>query len=439
MISSASHSGASPIKRGGLHPQHSAASLDSKTTGNDTQPMSVLQLQLFCQVRATVMSRGFCTQECAMLGAGRAAAPHNLCPATVLLCSQHPTVDFGSVSVGSHVTHILRAENPTLLNQVSGCCLCAGARAGVLHTSSLHTRLRVQRPHSTTAPRAADRLLPCAQHLSVDKVPLQDGFSLAADPSLPAAASLSWSSSVPPHSSVLVPITWRPTTAGAVSKLLVFKLDGKHRLQVKLLGKAVMQFSQQPHRSTDQSARHGMRHGSDAAAKKAGALSSSTNATSGSGAARPAGASAVQGITAPRPRSGGSSSMAPPSAAPGAARASKPAVSSQFKAPARTSAAAAGSLRLKARPAAAAAAAAAAAPPQGAGGGAISRPGSSVPATPRSVRSSMTMSAVAMTPAGRPGGSRPHSGGGGSSSSSMASACKAPSSTRKTFRFFHTE
>ncbi|WIA17340.1 hypothetical protein OEZ85_014203 [Tetradesmus obliquus] len=108
-----------------------------------------------------------------------------------LFC-QHPTLDFGTVAVGSRKTLYLKAENSTLLNQ----------------------------------------------HLAAEKVPVQDGFSLSEDPALPGAASLNWSSSVIPHSSVVLPVSWQPSAAGAVSKLLILKLDGKHRLQVKLRLKA---------------------------------------------------------------------------------------------------------------------------------------------------------------------------------------------------------
>jgi len=70
------------------------------------------------------------------------------------------------------------------------------------------------------------------QHVAVEKVPVEDGFTLSEDASLPAAASLAWSNSVAPHSTLLLPITWQPSASGAISKLITFKLDGKHRLQV---------------------------------------------------------------------------------------------------------------------------------------------------------------------------------------------------------------
>lgn len=287
------------------------------------------------------------------------------------------------------------------------------------------------------------------QHLGVDKVPGQDGFSLSADPSLPAAASLNWSSAVAPHSSVLLPITWRPTAAGSVSRLIVFKLDGKHRLQVKLLGKAVVQFNQPAGRQTDQSSRP---RGTDAAGRK---VISSGSPGAQTKQVAPAPAAAAQARASQQPA---------PAAAPGPAAASASGSSTarsstvgppaRFKAPTRSSAA--GSLKLKPQASQAQAAAAAgtkaaaaikapaatgAAHPQSAG--VRSSPwqeaagfagGMVVPATPRGSRiGAHPPASTPVTAAGKIGR------GTGLSSSLTSSSQKAPSSARKTFRFFHTE
>jgi hypothetical protein len=70
------------------------------------------------------------------------------------------------------------------------------------------------------------------QHITVDKLPAGQGFSLSADPDLPPAASLSWGAHVGPQDSRHLPVTWQPQEAGPLTELLCFKLDGKHRLQV---------------------------------------------------------------------------------------------------------------------------------------------------------------------------------------------------------------
>jgi hypothetical protein len=280
----------------------------------------------------------------------------------------------------------------------------------------------------------------------MDKVPVQDGFSLSADPSLPAAASLNWSSAVAPHSSVLLPITWRPNAAGSVSRLLVFKLDDKHRLQVKLLGKAVMQFNQPSGRQTDQSSRASGLHGTDAAGKKA--LTSSSTGAQHKQAVPP---SAATQPKAPQQQSGPAAGARPASGS-STARSSGVAPPARFKAPARSSAA--GSLKLKpqappsgqaaagakAAPAAAKRPASAAAPARTQS--AATRPspwqeaasgagGAVVPATPRGSRIG-AQPAPASTPVSA---ASKGSKGLGLTSSSQ----KAPSSSRKTFRFFHTE
>lgn len=282
-------------------------------------------------------------------------------------------------------------------------------------------------------------LLPVAlQHLGIDKVPVQDGFSLSADPSLPAAASLNWTSAVAPHSSILLPIAWRPTAAGSVSRLIVFKLDGKHRLQVKLLGKAVVQYNQPPARHSDQSSRTAGQKGVDAAAKKA--LSSSTAAASKQAA--PSGTASAQ----PTPR--GAPVAARPTSAAAPTRST--AGASQFKAPTRSTSTA-GGLKLKQQalqvPQASSKIAAARVPAGSAGSAArpqaAARPspwqeaatgagGMAPPATPRGTKGNMQLA-----PASTPTAGKTPRGAGliGSGSSSQ----KTSSSARKTFRFFHTE
>lgn len=68
---------------------------------------------------------------------------------------------------------------------------------------------------------------------------MKHGFSLNADSSLPPAAGLHWESQLPPHSSALLPVTWSPQQTGPVAQLLSLKLDGKHQLQVRLIGTAI--------------------------------------------------------------------------------------------------------------------------------------------------------------------------------------------------------
>lgn len=290
-------------------------------------------------------------------------------------------------------------------------------------------------------------------------MPVQDGFSLSADPSLPAAASLNWSSAVAPHSSVLLPITWRPASAGAVSKLIVFKLDDKHRLQVKLLGKAVVQYNQPSTRQTDQSSRLAGQRGVDAAGRKT--LSTAPKPVPAHPPAAPApppsaavkqpAPKAAAGGLGPKPVSGSTTARAAAAKEPPA----------RFKAPTRSSAAA-GGLKLKSAPGPpaqqaaagikASAAARVPAAPDAIGAGvrppsASARPspwqeaascagGMVVPATPRGARVGVQQQ-LAMTPVTAAKTSRGvglSSGGFGSSSSQ-----KATSSARKTFRFFHTE
>lgn len=287
----------------------------------------------------------------------------------------------------------------------------------------------------------------------MDKVPVQDGFSLSADPSLPAAASLNWSSAVAPHSSVLLPITWRPTAAGSASRLLVFKLDDKHRLQVKLLGKAVVQYNQPSGRQTDQSSRASGLRGTDAAGKKA--LTSSSAGAQHKQFVPAAAATTATQPKAPQPQSGPAAGPRPASGS-STARSSGVAPPARFKAPTRSSAA--GSLKLKpqAPPQGQAAAGAKAAPAaaKGPAGTAASARTQSTAARPSPWQEAASGAGVAVVPA-TPRGSRigaqlapastPVSAAGkasrglGLSSSLTSSSQKAPSSSRKTFRFFHTE
>lgn len=297
-------------------------------------------------------------------------------------------------------------------------------------------------------------------------MPVQDGFSLSADPSLPAAASLSWSSAVAPHSDVLLPITWKPTAAGSVSRLIVFKLDDKHRLQVKLLGKAVVNYHQPTSRHADQSARiAGQRSSKAEAAVKRPALSSSSSSSGGIAApeARPKQPlapaptnQAAAGSRASRPAAAGGASGGSgtgSSTARGVTTAQPPA---RFKAPTRSSAGA-GSLKLKPQAGAAARAGGLSSKAAATGGATAQQSpwqeaaaassgfagGMVVPSTPRGMR--IAAPSPASTPAGAAaGGNKGASSrglGGVSSSLSLSSSSsqKAPSSARKTFRFFHTE
>eukprot|EP00878_Enallax_costatus_P034413 GHUV01038150.1.p1 GENE.GHUV01038150.1~~GHUV01038150.1.p1 ORF type:complete len:929 (+),score=331.02 GHUV01038150.1:1045-3831(+) len=360
------------------------------------------------------------------------------CPVLMLqLFAQQPTLDYGTVAVGSRRTLYMKAENPTLLNQ----------------------------------------------HLAAEKLPVQDGFSLSEDPTLPGAASLNWSSTVAPHSSILLPVTWQPSTAGAMSKLLTFKLDGKHRLQVKLLGKAVVEVRQSKQLG-DQALRQSVRRtgsGIDAPAEPAPRL------IAAKAAAKP-----TNGHTRSqqRPEAVAAAVPKPPTAGTAAAptAAARPATQASFKVPPRPAAKSMFGLRLKApsaattRPAAGTAAAAAAptAPPSArisAANGDAARPATVSGTAARTVRPTSagleaSRSEALLSPGSPPGSlsggqliaeysspamlggsvrsfstsSRPpgkgpvnRSGRPLSGSSSGGSARKVPSSARKTFKFFHTE
>ena len=76
------------------------------------------------------------------------------------------------------------------------------------------------------------------QHVKIEKLPATQGFSLSEDISLPPAAGLTWNHHLGPGSSTVLPVTWQPTAAGPMAQPLSFKLDDKHRLQVKLIGTA---------------------------------------------------------------------------------------------------------------------------------------------------------------------------------------------------------
>lgn len=81
--------------------------------------------------------------------------------------------------------------------------------------------------------------LHCLQTLCVDKVPTSKGFGLHEDPDVDADASLEWQVQLSPQEGVLLPVTWAPAALGPESQQLVFNLDGRHRVQVKLVGTCV--------------------------------------------------------------------------------------------------------------------------------------------------------------------------------------------------------
>ncbi|KAF8065931.1 Aspm [Scenedesmus sp. PABB004] len=222
-----------------------------------------------------------------------------------------------------------------------------------------------------------------------------------------------------------------PAAAGAVSKLVVLKLDGKHRLQVKLLGKAA---APQRRRPGDQALR-GAAHarGSDAPPSPRGA-----KAGAGPGARPP-------------PAAGG-----PPRGPAAAAKPGGDQAPGGFKVPPRRSAAVGSSLRLKPPGAAAAAGArppsaaprgadaAARRPAQRAGAGAGPLSPASPPARARapgelgSPGGEGSVRSLALTAGGRPA-AKGAASRSGRPASAAGGAAKVPSSARKTFRFFHTE
>jgi hypothetical protein len=79
---------------------------------------AVLQLQLFCQVRKSQSSKDLCLR-------GHISSKEVLTSSCLLHHLQHPTLDFGTVAVGSRKTLYLKAENSALLNQVCSMLLAA--------------------------------------------------------------------------------------------------------------------------------------------------------------------------------------------------------------------------------------------------------------------------------------------------------------------------
>ncbi|GBF95503.1 hypothetical protein Rsub_07853 [Raphidocelis subcapitata] len=76
------------------------------------------------------------------------------------------------------------------------------------------------------------------QELAAHKVPLAESFRLSDDPAAPPAAGLAWTAHLQPGACLLLPVTWAPAKAGAVAASLGLRLDGKHVLQVRLVGSA---------------------------------------------------------------------------------------------------------------------------------------------------------------------------------------------------------
>jgi hypothetical protein len=79
------------------------------------------------------------------------------------------------------------------------------------------------------------------QQLEEDSVPRNRGFFLHDHEANPvfqrhARPGQPWRIIVGPNSSALVRITWEPTQPGRCREILTFKWQGKHRLQVVLLG-----------------------------------------------------------------------------------------------------------------------------------------------------------------------------------------------------------
>lgn len=291
---------------------------------------------------------------------------------------------------------------------------------------------------------------------------------------MPGAASLNWSTTVAPHSSVLLPVTWQPSAAGALSKSLIFRLDGKHRLQVKLLGRAVVEIKQS-RQLGDQHLRQTVRRTNSGIDAPLGPVSRSTAGIAATGTAI-GHASQPQPAAAARKAPGGSS------AAEAGVGSQKQADQGKFKVPPRPSAKSTAGLRLKSstthgmRAVAGPAALIPPAPAAKMGGtatrsasnGGAARPerqtsadclqasrseavlspaspsGSLAPGQLSTEFSSPALlggSVKTYCPSGRPlsKGSVNRSGRPVSGSSAGGSARKVPSSARKTFKFFHTE
>jgi hypothetical protein len=266
----------------------------------------------------------------------------------------------------------------------------------------------------------------CTQHIAADKVPLQEGFSLAGEAGLSDAASAPWSSTMPPNTHTLLPVSWAPAAAGAVSKPLLFKLDGKHRLQVKLLGRAAVVAAPKRRAGAPAAAGVGRAAGSDQALRVAAARSvpsAGTGTGSGAGSDAPPGAAALA------------------AAACGSSAADR----ARFKAPPpRRSGVPLGQLRLKAP-----AATAAAQQQQQQQRPAADEPSTPLPAWAKQATVPSTGAAAAPAPVSRvmapPLGAassarsaRPGSAAGGGTSSMAETSARVPSSVRKTFRY-HTE
>lgn len=78
--------------------------------------------------------------------------------------------------------------------------------------------------------------MPPTQELAAHKVPVAEGFRLGDDPALPPAASLAWSAHLQPGDALLLPVTFAPPRPAAAAQTLALRLDGRHVLQVRLVG-----------------------------------------------------------------------------------------------------------------------------------------------------------------------------------------------------------
>jgi hypothetical protein len=70
--------------------------------------------------------------------------------------------------------------------------------------------------------------------MRADKVPVAKGFTLHEDPHHDPDHSLTWEAQLPPQEALMLPVTWFPAAPGPESQQLCFKLDGRHRVQVRL-------------------------------------------------------------------------------------------------------------------------------------------------------------------------------------------------------------
>ncbi|KAI8475158.1 MAG: hypothetical protein J3K34DRAFT_517600 [Monoraphidium minutum] len=77
------------------------------------------------------------------------------------------------------------------------------------------------------------------QELTAHKVPINEGFRIGDDASAPPAASLAWAAHLQPQATLLLPVTFAPPRVAAAAQTLTLRLDGRHMLQVRLVGSGV--------------------------------------------------------------------------------------------------------------------------------------------------------------------------------------------------------